>query len=187
MAGFEHDTDEKLLAASAGGERDAFAVFYRRHLSAVVAVLLSETRDRELAGDLAAEVFAAALLGAGGYRPDRPTALPWLSGIVRHKARDSVRRGRAEDRARRRLGVPREQLDDQDLERVEDLAAASGELLALVEQLPRAQRLALHARVVEERDYRDIAADLGSSETAVRARVSRALSWLRVKTKETER
>ena len=179
--------DAELLEASARGDREAFGVFYGRHLSAVLAALLAETRDPELAGDLAAEVFAAALLGAGRYRPDQPTALPWLGGIARNKARGSRRHGRAEDRARRRLGIPREQLDDHDLERVEELAAESGWVVGLVDQLPDSQRFAVRARVIEERDYREIAAELGSSEPAVRQQVSRALSWLRTRMEERNR
>jgi RNA polymerase sigma-70 factor (ECF subfamily) len=176
--------DATLLAASARGERDAFAVFYRRHLPVVLAVLLSETRDRELAADLAAEVFAAALLAASRYRPAHPTAVPWLCGIARHKARDSKRRGRAEERARQRLSIPREPLDHGDLERVDELVGQTGELLDLIEQLPETQRLALRARVIEERAYREIASSVGTSEQAVRQRVSRALSWLRQHAKE---
>jgi RNA polymerase sigma factor (sigma-70 family) len=179
--------DAELLAASAGGERDAFAVFYRRHLGGVLAALIGETGDRELAADLAGEVFAAALLGAGRYRPEQSTALPWLCAIARHKARDSQRRGRAEERARRRLGIPREQLEDHDLERVDELVGQSGAVLGLIEQLPEAQRVAVRARVIEERDYPEIAVAVGSSEQAVRQRVSRALSWLRRQTKEDER
>jgi hypothetical protein len=87
----KHPTDDaSLLAASAAGGRDASAMFYRRHLAGVLSVLVGETRDPELAADLAAEVFAAALLGAGRYRPDYPTAMPWLSATARHKARDSL-------------------------------------------------------------------------------------------------
>jgi RNA polymerase sigma-70 factor, ECF subfamily len=171
--------DAALLSASSNGDRRAFAAFYRRHLAAVVALLLAETRDRELAAELTAEVFGAALLAAGRYRPENPSALPWLAGIARHKARDSARRGRAEGRARRRLGIPREPVEDSDLERVEELASQAGDLLGLLEQLPARQRLAVRARVIEERSYSEIAAATGSSEAAVRQQVSRALSWLR--------
>jgi RNA polymerase sigma-70 factor (ECF subfamily) len=175
--------DAALLAASARGERGAFGTFYRRHLGAVLAMLLAETGDRELAADLAGEVFAAALLGAGRYRADHPSALPWLAGIARHKARDSMRRGRAEERARRKLGIPREPVEDRDLERVDQLASQASDLLGLVEQLPVSQRAALQARVIEERSYPEIAAAAGTSEAAVRQQVSRALSWLRKHTK----
>ena len=171
--------DAALLAASTAGDRRAFAALYRRHLPAVLAVLVAETQDRELAAELTAEVFAAALLAAPRYRPDHSSALPWLAGIARHKARDSVRRGRAEERARKRLGIPREPVEDRDLERVEELASQAGALLALLEQLPPRQQVALRARVIEERSYREIATATGSSEAAVRQQVSRALAWLR--------
>jgi RNA polymerase sigma factor (sigma-70 family) len=189
VAGFsDRDRDDAgLLAATAAGDRAAFAVFYRRHLAAVVASLLRETRDRELSGDLAAEVFASALLGAGRYRPDYPTALPWLCGIARHKVSESRRRGRVEDRARRRLEIPREPLEDSDLQRVDELSSEGGAVLALVEQLPAAQRAALQARVVDERGYGEIARALGTSEAAVRQNVKRALAWLRIRTSEENR
>ncbi len=186
LGGRRGDDDAGLLAATVGGDRQAFAVFYRRHLGAVLAVLVAETGDRELSADLAAEVFAAALLQADRYRTQRATALPWLSGIARHKARDSIRRGRAERRARERLGIPREPVDDVDLERVGDLIAASrvGELM---QRLPEQQRVAVHARIVQEREYAEIAQAVGVSEQTVRQRVSRGLSWLRRETKETGR
>ena len=176
---FASTDDADLLAASARGDRAAFGLFYRRHVAAVVAILLRETHDRELAGDLAGEVFCAALLAADRYRPELRSALPLLYVIARHKASESRRRGRAEDRARRRLAVPREQLDDADLAQVEELASAGGSILALIEQLPAGQREALRARVIEEREYGEIAAALGTSDAAVRQNVSRALGWLR--------
>lgn len=188
MAGFSQTTDDAaLLVASARGDRAAFALFYRRHLAAVVAILVRDTGDWELAADLASEVFCAALLAAGRYRPDHPVALPWLAGIARHKVAQSRRRGRAEDRARRRLAVPRERLDDTDLDRVAELAAEGDTILALVERLPRVQREALRARVIEEREYAEIAMSLGTSEAAVRQNVSRALGWLRARTIREER
>jgi RNA polymerase sigma-70 factor (ECF subfamily) len=179
--------DATLLAATAAGDRAAFATFYRRHLPAVVGALLRETRDRELSGDLAAEVFATALLGAGSFRADYTSALPWLCGIARHKVSESRRRGRAEMSARLRLGIPREPLEDADLARVDELASEGGSVLALVEGLPAAQREALEARVIDERDYGEIAASLGTSEAAVRQNVKRALAWLRARTSEENR
>jgi RNA polymerase sigma factor (sigma-70 family) len=176
-----NEEDGALLAASVRGDRAAFARFYRRHLPAVLAFLLRESAERDLAADLAAEVFAAALLAAGRYRPEHPSALPWLCGIARHKLHESRRRGRTEDRARRRLGISPEALEDEDLARVVELAGAGAAVLALLEQLPPAQRRALQARVIEERAYEDIARETGASPAAVRQRVSRALVWLRAR------
>jgi RNA polymerase sigma factor (sigma-70 family) len=176
---FDSATDVELLEATVRGEQQAYAAFYRRHLPSVLSFLMRLGAGRELAGDLAAEAFAAALLAAGRYRPEHETALPWLCGIARRKLADTRRRGRAEDRARRRLSVPREQLEDADLERTVELASADEALAALVEQLPPRQRAALLARVVDEDEYAEIAAGQGASEAATRQNVSRALNWLR--------
>jgi RNA polymerase sigma-70 factor (ECF subfamily) len=181
------EEDARLLAASASGDQAAFARFYRRHLPAVVAILMRETGDRELSADLAAEVFAAALLASGRYRPQHSSALPWLCGIARFKLSESRRRGRAEDRARARLGIPGEHLEDQDLARVEELADQGSMALDLMDELPAVQRDALWARVIDEREYGDIAERAGISEATVRQRVSRALVRLRTRLEQEQR
>ena len=55
----------------------------------------------------------------------------------------------------------------------------------MLDELPAAQREALTARVVDERDYRDIAAELECSEAVVRQRVARGLKTLRTQMEET--
>ena len=97
-------SDAELLTAT-GTNVDAFAAFDDRYETAVVGYLLKRTRDIELALDLAAEVFAAALAGARRYRSQRDCAAPWLFTIAHSKLADSVRRGRVEARARQRLGI----------------------------------------------------------------------------------
>jgi RNA polymerase sigma-70 factor (ECF subfamily) len=47
-----------------------------------------------------------------------------------------------------------------------------------VGDLPAGQREALELRVLQERDYRDVAASLGVTEVAARLRVMRALGAL---------
>ena len=102
----------------------------------------------------------------------------WL--IAQNKLRESRRRGRVEDGARRRLAFEPEALDDDDLARVEELAGgAAGGVMDLVDGLPDRQRAAVRARVVDERSYAEIAGELSCSELVVRQRVSRGLSRLR--------
>jgi hypothetical protein len=85
---------ERLLAAIAGRDGDAFSVFYRRHLAETVAYLVRETRDPELAADLTAEVFSAVLLGARRYRPEREAASHGdrFAGSGSHRRRGRQRR-----------------------------------------------------------------------------------------------
>jgi DNA-directed RNA polymerase specialized sigma24 family protein len=53
--------DEQLLAAARAGDGDAFAAFYRRHVGDVTAYLRRRVASPELAFDLTAETFAAAV------------------------------------------------------------------------------------------------------------------------------
>jgi RNA polymerase sigma factor (sigma-70 family) len=179
--------DLELLAAVSRGDEKAFALLYRRHLPIVLRWCLRQTGNRELAADLCAEVFAASLLSARRYRGDTGDALAWLLGIARNKLRESRRRGRVEDRARRRMGVEPDELTDDDLERVVELASIdTTTLMTLVEALPEDLRRPLLDRVVEERPYAEIAADLQCSELVVRQRVSRGLKRIRSQIGETE-
>src|ERR1700729_4350942 len=174
-------SDTALLAAIAARDGAAFAVFYRRHLPAVLAFLLRETRDREAAADLAAEVFAAVLLGGSSYAEQGESAMPWVIGIARNKLLMSFRRGRVEARARHRLGFQALALDDGDLERIEGVARSDGGRLKpkAVQDLPEDERYAVPSRVAEDHPDREIATELECSEMVIRKRVSRGRARMR--------
>jgi RNA polymerase sigma factor (sigma-70 family) len=124
-------------------------------------------------------VFAAALVKCGRYRPDAGPVGAWLLGIAANKLRESRRRKRIEDSARRRLGLEPVAFTDEDLELVDELVGMDERLQTLTRQLPVDQRNALMARIVEERPYEEIAAELECSSSVVRQRVSRGLRTLR--------
>ncbi|MBA3807867.1 MAG: RNA polymerase sigma factor [Solirubrobacterales bacterium] len=159
-------------------------MFYREYLHAVVASFDRRVGDRELAFDLAAETFATVVVGAGTYQPTGPAAA-WLFGIARNKLRESLRRSKVEQTARRRLGMEPITLEDADLARIDELTGSGDDALArALEDLPQATRDALLARVVEEQEYGEIAALLRCSEQVVRQRVHRGLGRLRADMKE---
>jgi RNA polymerase sigma factor (sigma-70 family) len=186
MAGIERE-DEQLLARHAAGDPDAFVQYYRRNLPRVLSFFLRRTRDPELTADLTAEVFAAALIAAPRFQLGETPASAWLYGIAAHKLSDSRRRGQVEDHARRRLSMEPLAIDDLELERVEEIARRSpSELDAAIAELPDEQRTAVLARVVDERPYPEIAAEMNCSEMLVRQRVSRGLRQLRARIKESQ-
>jgi RNA polymerase sigma factor (sigma-70 family) len=171
------ETTDELLLASLATEPDGFAVFYRRHEDRILRYFLRRGATAELAADLTAEVFAAALAGAGSFDSEGP-AVAWLYGIARNTLAASRRRGRVEARARVRLGMAPVELSDDSLDRILELEAEAAASDAL-DGLSALERAAVEARVLEERDYRDIAAELRCSEAVVRQRVSRGLARLR--------
>ena len=173
-------SDAQLLAGIAACDERAFGAFYRRHFAMVVGWCVRRTGDPELAADLTAEVFAAVLVSAARYEPTHDSAAGWLLGIARNVLGHSVRRGQVDARARERLGASSLTVEDEDLDVVLEIAGgldgAAGHLLS---DLPVDERSAVRARVIEEREYGEIARSLGCSEMVVRKRVSRGLARLR--------
>jgi RNA polymerase sigma-70 factor (ECF subfamily) len=179
---FDARSDGELLEATRKGEATAYGLFFERYQALVLAYLRRRTHHQEVAADLAGEVFARALLAVHkGRGAVQDPAAAWLLTIARNVLLDSVRRGRVEEQARRELGMQRLELTDGDLERIDSQTDDLDRVVALVQRLPEGQRMALKARILDERDYGDIAADLGCSDLVVRQRVSRALKTLRSK------
>jgi RNA polymerase sigma factor (sigma-70 family) len=173
-------SDEELLRASAR-DRAAFGDLYERHERALLGFLGAATRRADLAADLTAETFARALEGCAGFDAERGSARMWLFGIARNVLADSARRGRVESEARRRLGLKAIALHPDQLEAIDALIAREGDLLVegWLRDLSDDQRDALRARILEEREYAEIAKQMRCSQAVVRKRVSRALVRLR--------
>ncbi len=131
-------TDEQLLIAAS--DREAFSAFYRRYEGPVLAFFRRRTREPELAADLAAETFAAALTSCRRFRAGKAPASAWLFSIAHHKLAHSRRRGAVENRARRRLGMPTLLIDDEELHRIDLLGFNDGEVTALLDSLPPDQQ-----------------------------------------------
>jgi RNA polymerase sigma factor (sigma-70 family) len=151
---------------------------YRSHARRIAGYLMRATGDAEVAADLTAETFAAALVSRDRYRAELGAPTTWLYTIAANKLKDWRRRGYAEDRARRRLRIERPALSEADVAEFSRLAAdVSAD--ALLDELPAEQRTALRARVLDDRAYGEIAVAEGVSEAAIRQRVSRGLASLR--------
>jgi RNA polymerase sigma factor (sigma-70 family) len=168
-------SDEELLASR---ELGSFAIFYRAHVDELLGFFGRRTRDAELAADLTAETFAAALAGRRRFRPEAGSATAWLYGIASNQLAYAQRRATAERRARRRLGIERIELLDADIERINTLGESTS-ARAWLQRLAPDQRDAITAHVIHERGYEEIAEAAHTSEAVVRKRVSRGLAAVR--------
>jgi RNA polymerase sigma-70 factor (ECF subfamily) len=171
---FSKASDAELFRA---GDADAFAEIYDRYVRQVFG--WARARAGEHAADLTAEVFARAWLSRGRFRTrDGAPALPWLLGIAQKVLRDSLRRRRVEDSARRRLGLPRTFAPDGEIERVDERLSLPDSAQDAFSSLPERDRELMRLRVVEERPYSEIAVRMRCTPQAARLRVSRVLRQL---------
>src|SRR5579875_3590828 len=176
--------DDAKLFRRARRDPDAFAELYQAYVSAVYAWFRRHiSADPETAADLTAEVFARALLGIRRFRGSRPdSGTAWLFVIVRNLGADFSRSQAVEDRARRKLGLAEKDYQpspEEDTAIRLDAEMAGDSIMKAFESLSADQQAALVARVIEERDYRDIGQTRGTSEQAVRLQVMRGLRRLR--------
>jgi RNA polymerase sigma factor (sigma-70 family) len=172
-------SDEELLQIGLE-DAEALGVFYDRYEDALLAFFRRASGRADLAADLTGEAFAAALDSLDRFRPGLGSARAWLFGIARHELAQMWRRRRVEDAARRRMGMEPLMLSDEDLQRVDELAS-NGDSVTLLGELPGDQRAAVVGRVLDERDYGELAVELECSEMVVRQRVSRGLRAMRAR------
>jgi RNA polymerase sigma factor (sigma-70 family) len=171
------------LLSRAHADGGAFVELFERHAGAIRGWALRAVGERQLANDLAAETFAAAFLAA--KRSDVgsiESVVGWLHGIAANLLRYWIRSDRMRRRARDKLGVSEDAYCSHEIDEVDsrvDAEALGPRLGESLRELPKEQRLAVWARVVEELSYPETAALLRCTEQTARKRVSRGLRGLR--------
>jgi RNA polymerase sigma factor (sigma-70 family) len=162
---------------------EAICALYDRHLVELVGFLRRAGATQEMAWDVAQETFAGLLArGFRGRLAADESAWPWLAVTSRNLLRDWQRRGTADERARRKMGVAVIGGGDEELEEalgrldIESRRVGIAEALA---SLPATQHAAVVGRVIDEKDYGALAEDAYESEQTMRRRVSRGLRLMR--------
>jgi RNA polymerase sigma-70 factor (ECF subfamily) len=81
------DPDAALIRRTTSGDRDAFALLYRRHQGSVYRFARLMTGSTSAAEDVVQEVFLTLMKDAARYDPARATLSTYLFGIARRLAR----------------------------------------------------------------------------------------------------
>jgi RNA polymerase sigma factor (sigma-70 family) len=164
---------------------------YDGHAREIVGFLARRTGDPQLALDLTAETFLTAVEQRERCRADTDRQrLAWLYRIAANELADHYRRGAKERRVISRLGVELRALTDGERSTIKILAGADGledAVGAALEELSAEQQAAVRLHVIEERSYAEVSRELGVSQQAARARVSRGLRALRRATERQEK
>lgn len=155
---------------------------YDEHARELIGFFARRTGDPQLALDLLGDTFVAAFEWRRKCRgrSEREQAA-WLFSIAANKLNDHYRSGAAERRARERLAGELRALDRHELSTIRELAELGPHderLNAAFDGLSDEQREAVRLRVIDEHPYAEVSTELGISEPAARARVSRGLRTL---------
>jgi len=151
-------SDSELVQAAADGDKHAYGLLYDRYAPLVRAVCYDQTGHLADAQDLAQDVFVRAYQRLGALRkPDRFGQ--WLVGIARLRCREWQRQKRREQSKRqaevRTASAGPDHKNNGSLER----------LRHCVTQLPRKERLALHAFYLLDQSAEDARRTVGLSRS----------------------
>jgi RNA polymerase sigma-70 factor (ECF subfamily) len=174
------DSDERLMARVAAGDRPALDLLVRRHAAPLFSFLRRLVRDHHRCEELFQETFLSVWSKRHLYEAPR-SFKAWLYAIALNKCRAAFR-----SRPLLTLASPPEEADGPLLEPDDSpgdrlLADETAQLvLRAVEQLPPQQRLVVMLRVWQGLSYAEIAETLGRTEATVRSHMHHALQALRM-------
>jgi len=173
-------TDERLLIEAAQRDRARFADIYEEYFELVYTYVARRVRDRPTAEDLTSDVFHKALAYLPKFKWTGAPFASWLFRIASNLIADRAKRRATTSATPEEIELmPQDSRKDSqsDLEDVERQA----QLFRLVDGLAEDQKLVVALRFADEKSIKQIAAELGRSEGAVKQLQFRALENLRKK------
>ncbi len=166
------EPEERLLIEAAQNDPSRFAELYEQNFHRVYAYVARRVRDRAETQDLTAHVFQQALANLGKFKWKGSPFAAWLYRIAANAIADQAKRKMRESSE---SDSSSESSTATDLEEVERRAR----LFSAVDKLPEDQRRVIVMRFADEKSIRDIAAEMGRSEGAVKQLQFRGLENLR--------
>lgn len=164
--------EERLLVEAAQKDPSRFGELYEAHFERIYAYAVRRLHDRQEAEDVTSEVFQQALANLARFEWRGVPFAAWLIRIASNAIADRWQR-----RQRERSLPPPQDRPEPALDEVEQHAR----LFRLVGRLPADQRRVIEMRFVEQKTIKEIAAELGRSEGAVKQLQFRGIEGLRAR------
>jgi RNA polymerase sigma-70 factor (ECF subfamily) len=172
-------TDEALLTRVAAGDRDAFAILFRRLAPRVKGYLMGLGAAESSADDLAQDAMVTMWRRAKSYDAARGRASTWLFVIARNAWIDRLRRENVEIA----YGVREAQSEQSEDASPEENATRQSDrdrMQIALATLPEEQQRVVRLSFFEDRPHPEIAAQLSLPLGTVKSRLRLALTKLRL-------
>jgi RNA polymerase sigma-70 factor (ECF subfamily) len=152
-------------------DQGSFRAWYDQAAPRVYAYLLSRCGAATVAEELTQQTFIAAVRQASTF-DGRENAVPWLIGIARHHLASHFRALEREERRRQRIVLQELSVADAGAEWAR--VRRRDEVARALRSLPAMQRAVLVLRFYDQLHVREIAAEIGRSESATESLLGRA-------------
>jgi RNA polymerase sigma-70 factor, ECF subfamily len=172
----------QLIARVALRDAAAFEALYRATSAHLLGLAVGMLGQRERAEEVLQEAYLNAWHGAAQYRADIATPMTWLINIVRNKAIDRLRVGKAERAGSVALDDEALALPDapeREPQRLFEASVARSRIEGCMAELSAAQRQAVALAYYQGLVHAEIASRLGAPLGTVKAWVRRGSERLR--------
>lgn len=170
-------SDDELVIAVQGGEKDCFAVLVERYDTVIYNLMYRYSNSPEEAADMTREVFCRAYEKLGRYR-NRTSFFAWLYTLALNYARDWKKK-----QLYRRIKLSRyaEELKTENtvFDYKPEKKQESERLMEALKSLPEDRSELLILRYRHDRSIRELADIFTISESAVKMRIKRTLEDLK--------
>jgi RNA polymerase sigma-70 factor (ECF subfamily) len=178
-----HDIDAQLMLRFKDGDTEAFDRLFGKHMRPIVNFAYRFVRNREVAEELAQEIFLKVYENASGYQV-RARFTSWLYRIATNVCLNEVRKPRFRIPHRSLHGSPFEGGNNEDMklesgtaempDRIFERKDLSRIIKQALEQIPEKQRIAFILNKYQDLSYCEVAEIMDSSEKAVKSLIHRA-------------
>jgi RNA polymerase sigma-70 factor (ECF subfamily) len=182
------DADAQLMLRFKGGDLSAFDLLFARYTPTIINFAYRFIRDRQIAEELAQEVFLRVYEGAARYRV-KSRFSTWLYRIATNVCLNEIRKPRFRAAHESLSGgsepVPRIPSAERDCRQDELLErqAIARVIKAVLNRIPEKQRTAFILNKYQELSYAEVAEVMKTSEKAVKSLIHRAKETLAEKLK----
>lgn len=164
----EASSDSDLLKGCQRGRSTAQEALYQKYYGYVLSIALRYAPEDEVAREILNDTFLKVFTEPERFELGRPFR-PWLSRIVVNTAVSRFRKDKKHLRQADISEVRQASLDENALD-----AMAAEEIINLLQQLPDIHRLTFNLYELEGYSHKEIADQLGISESTSRSNLSRA-------------
>ncbi|MDM7995204.1 MAG: RNA polymerase sigma factor [Acidobacteriota bacterium] len=170
------DSDARLMLRFKDGDAGAFELLFSRHLRAIVNFCYRFVRNRQIAEELAQEIFLKVYTGASGYEAQAKFTT-WLYRIATNVCLNEIRKSQfraTHEPLREALPANAGNATVACLNQ----QAIARAIRKAMEQLPVKQRAAFILNKYQELSYAEVSEIMGVSEQAVKSLIHRAKETL---------
>lgn len=178
QSGKWRDSDDEALVEAARTDGAAFDALYRRYATRVYRYCYARTENAQVAEDLTAQSFLAALEGIDRYRGDGSVAA-WLFGIAANVCRGYHRYGQRHPQAPLAAAAGRVDREAPDPEQLSYRQSILECALRVMPLLSEDRQEVLRLRFLAGLNTKETAVVMGRRPGAVRKLLARALDDLR--------